>query len=441
MIRPLTGRISPAFRLEPDKGGGSGGETQQPPAMGGAFSTLAKSLKESVPGEEETPEDPPDPTPKPAAAPTPKPAAPPEKKPATPEPKKGAASVVPADVFKPADPAAKKEETPPVTPPAEEIQREELTKGMSDGARKNFSRLDDHWKERYAKLEAELATAKQSAADPAQGEETKRLKAEHEKLKAEHAEMLKTVELIGVERSPQFQAKYVAGRNKLVDEAVKKVTKAGGSADKFRAALELDGRARYDAIEEALDGAPAFVTNQVAAAVSQIEALDEEKTEALQNAKGTLTEWGEQETSRQREEGEKLNAMREARFSELLPEMAKECIFLRRVPDGTEGAEKWNAIVEEVSNGGKEFLFKASNFDEFASAAVKARAYDHLQGLFISTREENLALQKQIAELMEAEPGSQNRGGGGGGGTTPADENLSFADRVKRDMDAGAAAA
>lgn len=445
MLKPITGRIRPAFMFEPEKGAaGGGGEITpgQGPTKGGAFSAMVKTLQEAEPSGEEppVPQPVPEPTPKPPVPP-PKPGEKPEKPPTpTPEPKKGAASIVPADVFKV---EAKKEEPPTPTPAADDLNREELTKGMSDSGRKNFARLEDHWKGRYAKLETELAEAKKTAADPAHAEETKRLKEEHEKLKAEHADMLKTIELIGVERSPQFQAKYVTGRNKLVDEAAKKVTKAGGSPEKFRAALELEGRARYDAIEEALDGAPAFVANQLAAAVSQIEALDEEKTEALQNGKGKLTEWAEQETAKQREEGAKMVAAREARFAELVPALAQDVLFLRRVPDGSEGAEEWNKIVDEVVNGGKEFLFNASNFDDFAAAAMKSRAYDKLQGLFLKTREENLALTAQLAELMDSEPGAANRGGGGGGGggKTNEEEPSSFAARVKKTMDMSGAAA
>lgn len=434
-VKPLTQQIKPAFLLESDNGaaGGAGASptAPPPPKVGSAFSKMASDMKAGEIDSDPPPAEPP--AAKPPAAP--KPAAKPADKPKVDIPK----PAVPSSVFdEPTTPALKPGEKPPADPATAEPDFEELTKGATPATRKNFERQKTHYEEKLTTAQKELETLRaQVAAYELKPDEVKTLRTEKDRLAAEHAEMQKNIELIGLERSTKFQEKFVKGRTTLVDDAAKRVTKAGGDAAKFKAALALpDGAEKYAAMEEAFGNMPPFMQNQVAAIVTQIETLDEDRAATLADASGNMRKWAEEETAAQRAEAIKAVEARQTRFNDLMPELAKGCILLRKVDPASEGAEQWNAVVDQVVAEGKDFLFNGNKFDDFAAAAVKSRAYDRLQEIFVLTRQENETLRQQVVDLSGSEPGASS-GAGAGGNTPQGDEKpKSFAERVRAGLDA-----
>lgn len=432
MNRPLDRQIRPQFFLEEDAGGGSGGVAVAEPPKSWA-SKLSENLAEereaaAVPEIKE-------------AAPVAKPI---EQKPAAKKPVVPP-SAVPAEVLKVEAPAKTPEK--PAVIKEEVFDSEALSKDMSPKGRENFKRQEAHYKGLITKAETDLAEAKKAVEARVPSEEAAKLrtdfetlKAERDALKAEHAEMSKTMELIAVERSPQFQAKYVRERAAILDSAAKRVDRAGGNSAAFKAALQLEGAERYTKIEEAMGEIPQFVQNQVASEVAKLETLDEERAAALKNAGSVREQWAEEQTAAQKQQETEVIKARQTRFSEVIPALAQPpegsqvpaCILAKKLDPSHEKAAAWNGDIDAIEQKAKALLFNGTDFNEFAAAAYKASAYDKMQALFVQVANQNEQFRQQIAELTGGEPGGSNGAGGGGPAPASGDDKLTFAEKVSR---------
>lgn len=258
------------------------------------------------------------------------------------------------------------------------------------------------WQQKYAALEKELNETK-----PKVWKDDER--AEFERYKKEYPEMESIVERIGLERSPQFQNKFVKGRAEIIEKAAKKVIAAGGDGKAFREAMGLTGRAKYEAIEMALGESPQGVVGQVHSLVTQVEDLDEERDSTLASGKVALEEFATQEERKKREQLEKQTAAQTARFEEVT-ELLKDDFFLLKE---VEGNDKWNEMSKGIRERAKKFLFNASSFDDFATAAIAAESAPIFKQMYQAERNARLAIQEELEQYAGAEPGLKSGGDGG----------------------------
>lgn len=444
----------PRLMLDPpDEGGGGGGATPEvaPGGLGTAFAGMLQTLGGEEGGDaaakaaaaaaaKETPPAAPPAGKKPgraSAVEKPTPAAKPAAAAATPPaaaatPPAADATGIPAGVIEPA--AAPAAGTPPAkTPPAEPAAAaaaDEITKGMSDGARANFKKMQDAHAAKVADLTREIEALKTGGAGEAAS-----IKTQLEKVQQENKELLDVVEKIGLERSPQFTRKFIKGREELIGKTLAKVTEVGGDGDAFKKALGLSGKARFEAMEHALVDVPEMAKAQIAGLVGNLETIDAEKDAVLAKSRETLTDWERQQLEQAEQQRQQMGVAQRTRFTQLLDAMSGTTMMLRKVPAETPGADQWNATVDEIVKGGETLLFETTDWDQFAAASIRAKAYEKLEPMFKQTHALLAEANKRIAELTAAEPGTSNGGGShrteAAAAATGADgKPLSFAQRV-----------
>lgn len=114
-----------------------------------------------------------------------------------------------------------------------------------------------------------------------------------------------------LEATPEYQGKFVEGRNKAVARARELAEAAGISPDDLTAALEKKGTAQIKALDELLGGTSRFVTERIAAEVQAINSIDAERSQALENADALMKSRTEEQTAaerRQKDERLKIRA-------------------------------------------------------------------------------------------------------------------------------------
>jgi hypothetical protein len=314
---------------------------------------------------------------------------------------------------------------------AAEIQ--EQTKGMSAAARENFTKLAaarDAAEQKAATLASEVEKLK--AQKPEIPADAQQKLAAYEALKVEHEKLEKTLEQIGVERSPAYQRKYVAGRQAKIDKAKELVKKFGGDPNAFVEALSLQGKERSVAIRTAMADMDEFDVQRVAGVVTELEALDEEAASYLGNAKKSLQEEERNAQAQEQERAVQTVQAKSAAFLETANQM------LHRFPDDHPLAAEANPIVDKAIADAKKFLFECDDFGSFAQAAVAHVLYPQMQERLGAMVKRNMELEAQIEELTGAEPDLGSGGGGGGGGGGGNEKPKGFAERF---VDAGKAGA
>lgn len=314
---------------------------------------------------------------------------------------------------------------------AEELEAEIAadTKGMSAGSAANFRKLAQakHAVEVEAdRLRKELNAAK--AAKPELPPEVKAQLTELERLREEHRNAQETLEKIGAERSPQYQNKFVNGRNSLVERAKKLVQSRGGDGAAFADAMaKLQGRERSVAIQAAVENLEQIDVQSVASLVAQVDDLDEQAKDFLANSR---TELERQERDQQAAEQEEINknlAARRQRFNEVFNGM------LKMYPDDHPMAAEANPIVKEALEKAQSFLFETTTFDKFAEASIAYALYPTLQKNLAAAASRIIELEAQLEEIEAAGPSVGSGGGGSGGQEQPK----GFADRFKGEMNKG----
>lgn len=431
----------PKLMLDPpdDAGGGGGGLPPEvaPGGLGSSFSGMLKSIAGdegggdggATPPAKVDPPTPPPPGKKPgrAAAVEKPPVAPPAKAdpPASTDP-----IGLPAGVIDPPAGAPPAKKDPPAGTPPPDPATDELTKGMSEAARGNFKKMQETHAAKVAELTGQIEELKKGGAGEAAG-----IKAQLEKVQKENAELLEVVEKIGLERSPQFTQKFVKGRAELVTKMLAKVQEVGGDAEAFKKALTLGGKARFEAMQGALIDVPDMAQAQIAQLVGSLEGIDAERDTVLAQSKETLSAWERQQLEQAEQQRQQMGVAQRTRFTQLLDAMSGTTMMLRRVPPETPGADQWNATVDEIVKGGETLLFETTDWDQFAAASIRAKAYEKLEPMFKQTHALLAEANKRIAELTAAEPGTSNGGGShrteAAAAATGADgKPLSFAQRV-----------
>jgi hypothetical protein len=326
---------------------------------------------------------------------------------------------------------------PTETEKADAARREaevaEATKGLSQKAAENFRTVAaarDAAEQRANDLQKQLDTIK--TQQPQIPPEVQTKLAKFEALQQEHNSLLEMVEKIGAERSPTYQKKFVQGRANLIGKAAGLVKKYGGDEGQFKAALELQGRERSDALQTAMADMHALDQQRVAAVLTEVESLEEEGASFLGNAKESLLK---EEQEAQQIESQRMREMvqqREAGFTEVANKM------LHKLPDDHELAAETNPIVDKAIEKARQFLFEGKDFAEFAQASIAYAMFPVMQEKLLAAANTIAELESKLEEYTAADPGNGGSGGGGGGGA--ATETKGFTERFKGAMSGGAAA-
>jgi len=118
----------------------------------------------------------------------------------------------------------------------------------------NWDKARATLREQSTKLkEYEAKLSKANEPPPEVLSKLKTIEAEATKLKEENAKLRDAIVAVDIRLEPEFQAKYVEGRERQVASLATRIEQAGGSKDAFLAAMDLPLSKRGKAIDAALE--------------------------------------------------------------------------------------------------------------------------------------------------------------------------------------------
>lgn len=266
--------------------------------------------------------------------------------------------------------------------------------------------LETVYKERVAAL-TEIDRLKSELASKAAAPTSDELAA----LRRERDELAAAIKLERPENDPEFKAKHIDGRSRLVDKIANKVDAGGGKADDIRDALKMTGKAKDRAIKEALSELDADDKADVRAFIVKLEDQDEERDAYLADADTKRTERRAKQETQTRAQREQETAQLATEFDELTRTLPANFFPLKEAAPNAEGAEAWNVSVRE----GKELARKALNGElssrQRTELFLKGARADALLRWGMDQYERANKAEKAAAGLTKSLPEINGRGG------------------------------
>lgn len=194
-----------------------------------------------------------------------------------------------------------------------------------------------------------------------------------------------------LEQSPEFQAKYVQGRETMVMQLQQLAEYAGVPKEDLFAAIGKTGKDRYTALDDLVSSAPSILKDDLLNHIKSLDALDYERHQQLSNADKVMQErLRERETVDRRTREEKAKTRAEA-WEKTAPELAKEL-----------------GLSEDDLKTASEFFKSNRDPVKAAQAAVRAQAIPALQKRLTEALEEIAGYQGAAPGLRAGKP---NTGG------------------------------
>lgn len=376
--------------------------------------------------------------PKPGAEPAPEPVQPITEPVVTPAPAPGAAAAPPVattDDGLPPDDVFGDKPTPAPAPPKEYDAPESIKKDAK--VYKNWNEVRHAEAEataKAAKLEVENAQLREKAEKPATDEGLVARVAELEAVNRELSERSATIDL---QSSLEFQRTFTLPRQKFINSALEVAKEAGVEPKDVERALDLNGRAKTEALDEIVRGIDSpTLQAELGAIVKDINTLDRNRAAALADSKGNL------ERLRQHNKAQEYQQLQEhVKFiDKSLSEMAdyignltdkdgnyKGCVYFRKLENNPEWSKKVDGYVQRA----KETATNSKDERQLLSKLMMGEAMPDIYDDLIRTRK---ALQKERAINAENKAADPSLNGSRGTETTdpPLDKNLSFAESAAR---------
>lgn len=246
--------------------------------------------------------------------------------------------------------------------------------------------------------------------DPKTGETLALTAKERDELKAKNAELLEVITRINVKYSPEYQAKYVHGRDKLVERAVSRVKEYGGNVEQFAQAMALTGKRRTEAMKVALADVDPMDHPRIISVLDQIQSLDDEAGELESNPQHSFEELESkrsQERARMAEEGQRV---RQQEFDKVDRSLKSKSFALRTVDPTSEGGSEWNDDVKGAFDRANAHFAPEASIGTLREIAVKGERYDGLEKMLTATSKELAAANKRLREYDEASPDFRGSG-------------------------------
>lgn len=329
--------------------------------------------------------------------------------------------------------AAMSDDTPDPAP-VDEVQQ------LIESKDPNWNKARETMKKQSEDLKALREAAAKTPAVPEQyASELKSLKEETERLRTENKQYKDAVVALDVKYDPEFQAKYVQGREKLLTKAAAKVEAAGADKKAFLEAMELKGPKRAVALREVMSTIETdYERGSVTEYLGKIDNLEDEADEHLSKPQESFEEIRRKREVQQREQQEESIRFRDATFESVQKELPKVSKLMRLAPADSEGAEQFNEQLQQDIQKAPA-LIELSDPREIAVQAYKAARYDTVEKMFIEQRTKDQAqieeLQAELSKYEGADPAFR----GGGKAKGKADYEVPL-DQAFRQAMAGSAA-
>lgn len=228
--------------------------------------------------------------------------------------------------------------------------------------------------------------------------------AEYEPLKGQLAERdakLKEYDEIvsraRIEDHPEFRKEFIDGREKVVGRAKSIIEESGGDAKAIERALNLPrGKARVDALAEAMSELDSVQASRLGRAIDDLNDLDERAQVKRDNAKESYAKLKEQEQQREMEAKSQRAQSRGLEFDGTVREMRGTLEVLNKA----DGHDEWNARADSIVKEAKAFVDEHPGSD--IKAEILSRALPVYRDLFLQSDAKVTELEKKNAE-MEAE--------------------------------------
>lgn len=230
-------------------------------------------------------------------------------------------------------------------------------------------------------------------------------------LEKQNSEYSDIVSKARVEMHPEFQEKYVKGRNKLMDQAKQIVSESGGEANDIETALNLQGKPRVDALREIATQLDSFQSGRLGRVVDALTELD---GEASGKIKDSQKAWQEMQI------GDKAKAEAKQReFSKAITEsfqdasksLSAELEVLQKI----EGADWWNEQADKILKDAKHFYETNNDLKLSAKHAILAKAAPLYRDLYIEQRKETNKIKAERNAAKKELEGVYSRSPGLGG--------------------------
>lgn len=213
-------------------------------------------------------------------------------------------------------------------------------------------------------------------------------------LEAQNKQMAEVLSRVGVEHSAEFQQQIMRPLYASWGEATRIVKESGGNPDDLRAAMSLNGRAQFEALDALFADMPESAKAEAHDALRNYRRYDMARAAALADAPRTAQALQVREQQRQYQEmGRARNEMTQMFDNALatLRDEAKVEVFLKTNDPETAW---WNEQGENVINQARNLFLENTDLNKVAYACLLAPAADAYRNLFMKA-------QKQVADLKQ----------------------------------------
>jgi hypothetical protein len=236
------------------------------------------------------------------------------------------------------------------------------------------------------------------------------LKARVSEVEKERDAYKKLESVAALEQSPDFQKKYVEGRNAAVAHLKELATLADIPADDLEAALSKTGRARVQAMDDLLGSVSRYVSDDIVQTIRHIDGLDAEKHGELSAAEQRMQERRAAQETAERRGREERSAAREKAWQSTASALAKDI----------------GLSDKDVADAGE---FYKSNKDaaKAAEMVLKGKAFDAI-------RKERDDLKAELAKYDKATPRVEAGAAGHNGRTDPKEARKTLIQEAREAM-------
>lgn len=289
----------------------------------------------------------------------------------------------------------------PTSEPVDEVQQ------LLESKDPNWTKARETMKKQSEELKALRETSKKSSEpDPQISERIKAIESEREQLKAENAKLRDSIVALDVKYDPEFQGKYIQGRDKLISQAAAKVESAGGDKQAFLDAMEMTGNKRSMALRDILSSIEGYEKGAIETRLGQIDVLEEEMGEVLSNSQQSLEQIRHKRELEQRDSESRVAALKDSMFERVSKELQKNGYF-RQSPQDAEGAQEYNNGLSEDLKNARSLVDAPA--EDIVVASLKAARFDrittHLKTERDAAMKEVEQLRAELAGYHGSEPG------------------------------------
>lgn len=257
------------------------------------------------------------------------------------------------------------------------------------------------------KLKGDLEKA--SAGDPITKQELATLKEDREKLAAENSKLRDSIAAISVDYDPAVREKYVDGKAKLLERAVKFIEEYGGDVKAFSKAMKLTGKDRTAALKEALSEVDETDRPAIYAKLEKVRELEEEHADLLANSQKSYEKLTKAQQERARQEHSQAEQAKNTIAEKVLKSLPSRHPMFNEAPAESEGADDYNTRLKADMEKAAYLRSADADWNEISEASAKAARFDFLEETHLEYRQtaqaEIAQLKEQLAKYEGSEPG------------------------------------